>query len=350
MPMQACMRRQMAGALLAACLAPTAVPAQDTVAQFYAGKQISLIVGSTPGGGYDLYGRLVARVLGKYIPGNPSVLPANKPGAGSIVLTQYIYSTGPKDGTAIGAIFPGAIVEPLLGDTTDVKYDSTKLNYIGSANSDAYVCIIRSDAPVKSFSDAFSKEVVLGASGGGGSTVDFPTMLNNVLGTKFRIVRGYPGSNEISLAIENKEVQGTCGVGWSTITTGRPHWLKDGFARVIAQENLTAHPDIAKMGVPLTISFAKTAEQRQIMDLIYAQPTFGRPYIVAPEVPPDRVAALRKAFAAAMRDPELLAEAGKIHLDVVDPMSGADLQALVARLFATPPDIVAKTKQALVVK
>jgi tripartite-type tricarboxylate transporter receptor subunit TctC len=348
--MKPVIRRQIAGCLLAACLLSTAGLAQDSVAQFYSDKRITLTIGSTPGGGYDLYGRLIARVIGKYIPGNPSVVPTNRAGAGSIVLAQYIYATGPKDGTAIGAIFPGAITEPLLGDQTSIKYDSTKFNYLGSANSDAYVCIVRADAPVKSFSDAFSKEVVLGASGGGGSTVDFPTMLNNVLGTKFRIVRGYPGSNEISMAVENGEVQGTCGVGWSTITTGKPHWLKDGFIRVIAQENLTAHPDIAKMGVPLTISFAKTPEQRQIMDLIYAQPTFGRPYVVAPEVPQERVDALRKAFAAAMRDPELLADASKMHLDVVDPMSGTDLQAMVARLFATPPGIVEKTKQALVAK
>ena len=321
--------------------------AQETVASFYRGKTLNLIVGSSAGGGYDLYGRLIARFIGRYIPGNPVVVVSNMPGAGGIVLTQYVANAGPKDGTVLGAIFPGAIMEPLLGDKSKVKYDVTKLNYIGSANSDGYVCVVRADAPAKNYADVFTKELILGASSGGGSTVDFPTMMVNLLGAKFRLVTGYPGSNEIALAMEKGEVQGTCGVGWSTITTGRPQWIRDGFARVLAQENLKAMPDIASLGAPLTMTFARTEEQRRIMELIYAQPTFGRPYVMAPDVPAERVEALRKAFSTVMADQDLLAEAKRMNLDVVDPMSGVELQALVTRLLATPDDIVEKTKAAI---
>jgi tripartite-type tricarboxylate transporter receptor subunit TctC len=333
--------------LIGVAAMPSVAAAQESVAAFYRNRTINLIVGSSAGGGYDLYGRLVARYIGRHIPGNPAVVVSNMPGAGSIVLTQFIANVGPKDGTTIGAIFPGAIMEPLLGDKGKVKYDVTRLNYLGSANSDGYVCVARADAPVKRYADVFDTEIILGASSGGGSTVDFPTMMINLLGAKFRLVTGYPGSNEIALAIEKGEVQGTCGVGWSTITTGRPQWIRDGFARVLAQENLKAMPDIAALGAPLTLTFAKTDEQRQIMELVYAQPTFGRPYVVAPDVPSERVEALRAAFAATMADPELLAEAKRIHLDVVEPMPGAELQTLVQRLLSTPPDIVEKTKAAI---
>lgn len=350
-----CGRRERTGfALLsgfaAACVLASPVAAQDKVADFYKGKTITLYVGSTSGGGYDLYGRLIARHIGRYIPGHPSLVVQNMPGAGSITLTQFLYNAGPKDGTAFGAIFPGAIMQPLLQDNVHVKYEPAKLNYIGSANSDSYVCIVRNDAPIKNFSEAFTKQITLGASGGGGSTVDFPTLLNNVLGTKFKVVRGYPGSSQISLAIENGEVQGTCGVGWSTVTTAHANWLRDKVVRVLAQENLKANPAIAKLGAPLTISFAKTDEQRQIMELIYAQPTFGRPYVAGPDVPADRIAALRKAFSDVTKDKEFLADAAKIKLDIDDPLSGDDLQALIAKLYATPPAIVAKTKAALIPK
>ena len=339
--------KMLVAAAASVLLVPAGALAQDGVASFYKGRTVNLIVGSSAGGGYDLYGRLIARFISRYIPGNPTVVVSNMPGAGGIVLTQFIANVGPKDGTSIGAIFPGAIMEPLLGDRSKVKYDVTTLNYIGSANSDGYVCVVRADASVKRYADVFEHEVILGASSGGGSTVDFPTMMVNLLGAKFRLVTGYPGSNEISLAMEKGEVQGTCGVGWSTITTGRPQWIRDGFARVLAQENLKAMPDIAALGAPLTMSFARTDEQRRIMELVYAQPTFGRPYVVAPEVPADRVAALRAAFASVMADADLLAEAKRMNLDVVDPMAGADLQALVTRLLATPEDIVEKTKAAI---
>jgi len=320
--------------------------AQEAVAQFYRGKTINMIVGSSAGGGYDLYARLIARTIGKYIPGNPSLVVSNMPGAGSIVAAQYIYNVGPKDGTAIAAMFFGAVLEPLFGDRSKSKFDSTKLHFIGSANVESSICIVRADTGVKTVADLQSREIIVGASAGGGSTTDFPALMRNVLGAKLKIVAGYPGSNEISLALEKGEIQGACGYGWSSLIAGRPQWLRDHFVNVVSQDGLRLEPKLKEMGVQLTIDLAKTPEERQIMELNYAPLEFGRPYIVAPEVPADRVAALRAAFSATLKDPELLAEAAKINLDI-EPLSGEDVQAIVERLYKATPDIVEKAKRAI---
>jgi tripartite-type tricarboxylate transporter receptor subunit TctC len=319
---------------------------EASIAKFYKGKTITIVIGSSPGGGYDLYGRLVARYLGKYIPGRPDVIATNMSGAASAAAAQYIYNTAPKDGTVVAEIYPGGVMEPILGTKGHVRYDSTKFNYIGSANADAYICEARADAPVKTLADAMKTPIILGASAGGGSTHDFPTLLNHVLGTKFKIVSGYPGSNEITLAIEKGEVQGACGIGWSSLEGAHPDWLRTHFVNILAQEIIRPNPELQKLGVPLAISFAKTDRQRQIMKLIYTQPLFGRPFIAAPEVPKDRVEALRAAFKEALSSPEAVAQAKTERLDLI-PMWGDDLQKTVLDLFATPPDIVAETKAAI---
>jgi tripartite-type tricarboxylate transporter receptor subunit TctC len=321
--------------------------AQDSVAQFYRGKQINLYVGSTAGGGYDSYARLLARKLSSYIPGNPVIVPQNMPGAGSNKLAGYIYSVAPKDGTAIGAIFSGAIVQPLFGDP--VQHDPSKLIYVGNANIEAFLCLARTDAQVKTFQDAFNKELILGASNEGGATRDFAAMLNNVLGTKFRLVTGYPGSSEIILAVERDEVQGTCGIGWSSIVPQRARLLDSGRTRVIAQLASRGHREMDRMGVPLAIDFAKTEDDRKVMNLFYSQLMFGRPFILPPGVPTDRVAALRKAFIDTFRDREIIAEAARMQLDI-DALSGEEVQAEVAKAYSTPRAIVERTRQALIYK
>lgn len=324
--------------------------AQDGVPAFYRGKTVQLVIPSTVGGGYDLYGRLVARHLGRFIPGNPTVTPANMAGAAGVVAAQYIYAAGAKDGTAIAELYPNAVMEPLLGDKTRVKYDSLKFNFIGSLNSDAFICFVRANAKIKAFGDAFSEEVVLGATGSGAPSTDYPAMYDNLLGAKFKIVNGYPGITEIGLAIEKGEIDGTCGSSWSVMTTGHPDWLRDGKMRVLAQENSKANPDIARLGAPLTVDFARTPESRAILDFVFAQSTFGRPFVMAPETPAERVAAMRGAFAAMVADADFLAEAARLKLEIIEPMNGADLTAVVARLMATPADIVEKTKVAIVPK
>jgi len=322
--------------------------AADPVAQFYAGKQIDLVIGSSAGGGYDTYARLVARYMGRYIPGNPAIVPQNMPGAGSNKAGGYIYSVAPKDGTAIGAVFPGIILQPLIGHVP-TPHDPSKFIYIGSANSDAYMCIARKDAPVHTFKDLLSQTLIIAGATEGATTHDLPVVENNLLGAHFRIVSGYPGMRENTLAIEKNEVQGVCGYGWASLESQHPEWLTKGFINIIVQESIKGYAKLNDMGVPRTADFAKSEEDRQALELLYSQGIFGRPYVLPPGVPAERVAALRKAFMQALHDKALLADAAHVKLDI-DAMSGEDLQALVTKLFALPPSIAAKVKAAIVYK
>jgi tripartite-type tricarboxylate transporter receptor subunit TctC len=276
-------------------------------------------------------------------------VPTNMPGAASNTAAAHIDNVAPKDGTVIGALQTAAVLDPLFGDAARTKHDASKFVYLGSATIDYYICIARADAAVKSFKDLLTQELIIGASQPGTSTRDFPALLNSMVGTKFRIVSGYPGTREITLAIEKGEVQGLCGFSWSSLLAQRPNWLKTGFIRVLAQEHDRGHPAVNRMGVPLTVDFAKTPENRRIMELIYSSETFGRPYMMPPGVPEDRVALLRKAFLDTLRDPEPLSEAQKIGLDV-DPISGEELQALAEKIYATPANIVEQAKQAVIYK
>jgi tripartite-type tricarboxylate transporter receptor subunit TctC len=329
-----------------ACLAANVARAQDAVEAFYRGKTVTITVGSAVGGGFDTYARLVGRHLGRFIPGSPTTVVQNIPGAGSNKAASYLALQAPKDGTAIGAVQAGAILQPLLSDQT-VPHDPSKFVMLGSANRSVYLCLVRSDAPVKTFQEALDNEVIIGTSGEGASLRDFPIVLVNVLGVRLRLIGGYAGSREIIMAIERNEVQGMCGMDWSSISTQQSHWISGGFVRLLAQEDLHGHPDMNKMGVPLTISFAKTTEDRQIMEMIYSQNLFGRPYLLPPGVPADRVAALRRALAAMLQDNALLADAAKSGLDI-GPMGGEELQALVARLYAMPSSIIERAKQSLI--
>jgi tripartite-type tricarboxylate transporter receptor subunit TctC len=336
--------------IVLAGLAVAAEPAlaQDSVEQFYRGKQINLVVGSSAGGGYDTYAREIAKHIGRYIPGNPTIVPQNMPGAGSNKAAGYIYALAPKDGTAIGAIFPGTILQPLIGNTPP-PHDPSKFIYVGSANSDAYMCVARKDAAVQNFKDLLSHVLIIAGASEGATTHDLPVVENSLLGTKFKIVSGYPGMRENTIAIERNEVQGVCGYGWTSLETQHPEWLTRHFINIIVQESIRGYSKLNDMGVPRTADFAKTDEDRQILELLYSQGIFGRPYVLPPGVPADRVAALRKAFMATMRDETLLAEAEKMKLDI-NPIAGEDLQALVAKLFALPPPIVKRARQALVYK
>jgi tripartite-type tricarboxylate transporter receptor subunit TctC len=332
----------------AAGFAANAAPAQDAVDAFYRGKTVTITVGSAPGGGYDTYARLVARHLGRHIPGNPTMVVQNIPGAGSNKAASYVALQAPKDGTAIGAVQAGAITWPLISDQP-VSHDPSKFVTVGSANRSVYFCVVRSDAPVKTFAEVFDKEVIIGTSGEGASLRELPVMLTNVLAVKLRLIGGYAGSREIMVAMERGEVQGMCGMDWSSFLTQQRDWIGSGFVRLLAQEDLRGHPTMNRMGVPLTISFARTDGDRQVMDMIYSQNLFGRPYLVPPEVPAARVAALRGAFAEMLRDRALLADAERSKLDI-GPMGGEDLQALVAKLYALPPKIIERAKQALIYK
>lgn len=324
--------------------------AQDALAKFYAGKSIDMTIGSAPGGGFDIYARAISRHMDRYIPGKPTIIAKNLAGAGSNKAAGFVYGVAPKDGTVIGAVFPGAIMEPLLGDKTQVQHDSTKLIYLGSANNEVAITVIRVDAPAQTFQDLFTKGMISAASASGGSSRDLPSALNNVLGTKISLVSGYPGTAEMTLAIERNEVQGTGGYLWSSLQTQNPTWLPSaGKMRILVQEAIKGNAELTKMGVPVAIDFAKSDEDKQVLELIYSQLIFGRPYILPPGVPADRVAMLRKAFADVLKDKEFLADAEKLRL-TIDPVSGEEVQALVAKVFAAPERIVERAKEAMVYK
>jgi len=347
MPIGCCVRT---AALTAACLiaATCGAGAQDAVETFYKGKQISLVVGSSPGGGYDTYARLLARHFSDAMPSHPTMVVQNMSGAGSNRAAGYIYAVAPKDGTAIGAIFPGAVLQPLLSDVP-VPHDPSKLVYVGSANSDVYVCYIRSDAPVKTFKELLDKELIVGASNPGATTYDLPLLLNNILGTRFKIVTGYPGSREILIALERGEVQGSCGIGWTGIEVMHPDWFKEDKVRVLVQLSNKGQPELDKRGVPRAEGLAKSDDDRRVIRLVFSQGIFGRPYVLPPGVPEERVAALRKAFTDTLNSPALRAEAAKMQFDV-DPMPGDELQKLVSDLYATPTHVIERARQALTAK
>lgn len=330
--------------VLAGLLAPPAA-AQDAVEAFYRGKTLTITVGSAAGGGFDAYARLVSRHLGRYIPGNPNVVVQNMPGAGSNRATSHVALQAPKDGTAIGAVQPTALMWPLISDQP-VPHDPSKLIVIGSINRSVFLCLARSDAAITSFKQVFETELVVGGSTEGATLRDYPMLLINALGVKFRLVAGYTGSREIMLALDRNEVQGMCGMDWSSLATQQRDWITSGFVRLLAQEDLEGHPEMNRLGVPLTNSFARTDEQRQVLEMVYSQNMFGRPYMLPPGVPAERVAALRAAMAAMVGGREFLGDAEKFGLDI-SPMGGAELQQLLARLYALPPHVIELAKRSL---
>jgi tripartite-type tricarboxylate transporter receptor subunit TctC len=330
------------GLSICACIAPAT--AQD-VESFYRGKTINLYIGSNVGGGYDAYGRLVARYIGKYIPGKPAIVPGNMGGAGGNVVSNYVYNVAPKDGTTIAATSAGSLLDPAIGDKGPLKHDPLKFQYLGSANNEVFTCVVRNDAPVKTFADVFKTELLIGSSGG--TTHDMPRALMNVLGAKFKLIAGYPGTREVTLAMDKGEVQGLCGFGISSLRAQRPDWFRPGSpVHVLAQETIKGDPELDKEGVPHTLDFAKTEEQKTILSIVYAQGLFTRPFVMAPEVPKARFEAVRKAFAQALADPELNADAVKMGLDAT-LLSGEDLEQAIRKIYATPPEVLAKVREAI---
>ena len=315
-----------------------AVARAQSAAEFYRGKSIELDIGYSVGGGYDLYARLIARRLGQHVPGNPTVVPKNMEGAGSLRLANYLYAAAPRDGTVIGAISRGAAFDPLLNEQ-GARFDASKFSWIGSANNEVSVCVALTSSGISKFDDLFAKPLTIGSTGAGDDTYQFPALVNAVLGTKFKIITGYPGGNDVSLALERGEVQGRCGWSWSSIKTTRLNWVRNNRIIVLVQMSLSKHPDLPD--VPLIMDLAKTDEQRQIFKMIFARQTMGRPYAAPPELPADRLAALRKAFMDTMTDKDFLDEAEQSKFEI-NPVSGQELEALVKEVYRTPPEVAKK--------
>ncbi len=317
---------------------PTSRAGAQDAAQFYRGRSIDLAIGYSVGGGYDLYARLVAQHLGDHIPGNPTIIPRNMEGAASLRLANYLYGAAPRDGSVIGAISRGAAFDPLLNEN-GAQFDASKFSWIGSANNEVSVCVALQSSGVESFNDVLTKPLTIGATGVGDDTYQFPALMNAVLGTKFKIVTGYPGGNDITLAMERGEVQGRCGWSWSSVVETRMDWITSKKIVVLVQMSLSKHPDLPD--VPLIMDLAKTDEERQIFKLIFARQVMGRPFVAPPAVPADRLAVLRSAFSETMKDKAFLADAEKRKFEI-NPVDGEQIQALVQEIYQTPSAVTKK--------
>ena len=321
------------------------VPAKaQSVEEFYEGNVLSLYIGFSVGGGYDAYGRIVSRHLGKHIPGNPTVVPVNMEGAGSLRLANWLYNAAPKDGSAIGIMSRGVPFEPLVGNRESSQFDASKYSWIGSTTDEVSVCAAWDRTGIDEFDDLYAKELIVGGTGSGADADVFPKIISGVLGAKLRLVSGYPGGNDIEFAMERGEVDGRCGWSWSSILATKQRLLEDGTIKVFLQLALHKHPDLPH--VPLITDLARNEEERQIFRLIFVRCVLGRPFMGPPGMPADRLEALRAAFDATMQDPEFLEEAMRSRLEIT-PIPGAELQDLVAEVYATSPEIVEKTREYL---
>jgi tripartite-type tricarboxylate transporter receptor subunit TctC len=314
--------------------------AAQTPAAFYKGKTVSLLVGFGPGGEDDLWGRLVARYLTSHIPGNPNVVPVHTPGSGGLLVANRLYNTAAKDGTVIGMINRGIPFEPLLGGQ-GTQFDPLKINYLGSPGRDTTVCAARKDAPVQKLDELYSKELTVGGTGSGADTAIYPEFLAALLGMKFKLVKGYQGSNEIQLAMERGEVQGIC-LAYDSLLRG--NLARTNQVNVLLQASLAPDPRIRD--VPLALEAAHSADERKALELFFARAAIGRPFVTPPDLPADRLATLRQAFDETLTDPAFLEEARKQNLNVV-PISARETTEIVANAYQTPPEIVKRTVQAL---
>jgi hypothetical protein len=314
-------------ACAAIALALAAPARAQSVEEFYRGKTITIQVGFTAGGGYDLYARVLGRHMGRHIPGNPQIVVQNMPGAGSLKATQYVFGVAPKDGTVLATVSRGMATDPLLNDA---KFDATKLTWIGSVTSETSICATWKTSATKSWDDMFTREF----------TDTFALILRNVFGAKVKLVTGYPGGNEINLAMERGEVDGRCGWSWSSLKSQK-QWLPQ--INLLAQFAVEKNAEVA---APWMIDRAANEEQRQVLRLLTAGQFLGRPFFGTPDVPSERVAALRAAFDATMKDAQFLAETTKLDLEVT-PVTGKAIDAFLAELYRTPKDVVRKATAAI---
>jgi tripartite-type tricarboxylate transporter receptor subunit TctC len=320
----------------------------DTLAEFFIGKQISLLIGTTAGGGYDLYARTLARHMGRHIPGHPSLIPKNMPGAGGLTLANYLYNRAPNDGTEFGTVQNGLPFEKLFqtlsAEGKNALFDATQFGWIGSIAQTVFVTVIWRTSLVKTLGDARTKEAVLGASATSSDSYVLAMLSNNLLGTKFSVVHGYAGAAEVDLAVEKGEVEGEAGKDWTTLLSTRPQWISEKKINVLVQMGMKAHPDL--MGVPMALDLARTEDDLRIMEVVFAKFGMSRPFLAPPGISAERLAMLRGAFDATMNDPAFRAEAHKLGMEV-SPVSGEGVRNLVLRIMSTDAKLAARTRAVL---
>lgn len=336
------MTKLMHGVPVAALLISLSAPpsaAQTSVESFYKDKRVRMLVGYGVGTGNDLYMRLLARHIGKHIPGRPAIVPENMPGAGSMVMMNYLYSVGARDGTVIGVPSRNLAVEPLLGNA-QARYDALKFTWLGSMGRDVSTCITWHASGINTIEDAKRRDVAVGSTGQAADSNIFPKLLNGVLGTKFKTVLGYPDSAAVGLAMERRELDGYCSFTWAAIKSARPQWIAEKQINVVLQLSLNPHPELAH--VPLVLDFAKDDASRHIFGLAFGTQKMGRPAAAPPDLPTDRTDALRHAFDATMRDPEFREDARRSGIEIDGPISGKEIDEVLREVYATPKHVVAR--------
>jgi tripartite-type tricarboxylate transporter receptor subunit TctC len=308
----------------------------QSVEEFYKGRQINMLIGGGAGGGYDVYYRALARHLGKHIPGQPAIIPRNQPAASGLAAAAALYTTVDKDGLTIGAFPNNVPMDPLFGNP-GARYDALKFNWLGSIGKLQNVCATWHTSPIKTIAQAQAREVVVAAAAAPTNTAIMPRVLNALIGTKFKPVIGYDPGAGLTMAIERGEAEGICGLSWSTMKASRPHWITNKLLNVIVQMGLDKLPELP--AVPSALDQVTDPVKKQVLTLILVRQEPGRPVAAPPGVPADRVAALRRAFDLTMKDPEFVAEAQKLHLEI-EPLTAAELNKLLADAYGTPKPIV----------
>ena len=322
------------------CAATQVLGATRAPSEFFASKTVYILIGFGPGGANDVWARTIAVHLGNHLPGRPRIVPQNSPGAGGLKLMNQLYNVSPKDGTTIGLVNRGIPLEPLLGGE-GTQFDPSKMNWIGSPDKDTTVCAARKDAQVQTMRDLFTKELLVGATGSGADTATYPEFLSELLGMKFKTIKGYQGTKEISLAMERKEVEGIC-VAYDSLM--RETLAREGKINILFQATL--EPDRRLKNVPVGTDLARSEQNRQALRLFFARVALGRPFVAPPGVPAERVAMLRKAFDDTLKDPEFLKDAKLQDLNV-DAITGQELAEIIASVYKTPKDVVKRTARAL---
>jgi tripartite-type tricarboxylate transporter receptor subunit TctC len=313
----------------------------DSGADFYKGRTVSMVIGYSVGGGYDAYARLLARYIGRHIGGEPSIVPQQMTGAGSLRAANYIFSVAPKDGSVLGTFSRSMGIAPLLGQA---EFDSRKFSWLGSMTDDDTTCVTWNSSPIKNWDDFLNKPSKLGGLGADADPDIWALLYKNVFGAKVQLVSGYPGTNDVVLAMERGEVDGLCGLSWSTIRTRHAEWLTGHSANIIVQAALKKEPEIAT--VPLATDLVSNSEQLQIIKLLLASQAMARPFAAPPEIPAERKQALIAAFEATMRDTDFLGEAEKLNFEI-HPVSAATIDRLLAEVYATPKDVLARAAKAI---
>lgn len=314
----------------------------DEVEDFYKGKVVTVVIAFSAGGGYDLYARLLARHMGKYIPGNPTLVPQNMPGAGTLKATKFLYSVAPKDGTYIGIFSRSMPLAPVLG-LPDATFDATKFTWLGSITKDTITCVSWHNSKIQTWDNATTADYRIGGEGKGSDPDLYAMLIKNVLGAKAKLVTGYPGTADIVLAMERGELDGLCGISYSTIKSRHAAWLANKELNILVQAAI--EKDAGLPDTPMMLDLAKTPEQKSILELVLAPQTMARPFVAPPGVPQARARALQDAFNKTMKDPDFLAEAQKLQLDV-DPIQGQKIEEILVALYKTPKDIAQKAAAA----